>query len=217
MAVRNLFERGTSLAKSKAGVAEGEKPSPKRQLTRDDWIDAATERLVNQSIDAVRVEPLAAAIGVSRGSFYWHFSSRKELLEAILGKWRENQTRRIVERIKQDRRLGVREQLAQLRTLRGNRKADAAAALELAIRTWARRDKLARRIVAEVDRERLDFTRSLLLEGGAEPAEADYLALLGYAYSIGESLLHDVITEDQISRCRGHILSQQIAALAAPD
>jgi AcrR family transcriptional regulator len=201
----------------KAGSATGRKPSAKRQLTRDDWIDAATQRLVNQSIDAVRVEPLAAEIGVSRGSFYWHFSSRKELLEAILGKWRENQTRRIVERIKQDRRLGVREQLTQLRTLRGSRNADAAAALELAIRAWARRDKLARRIVAEVDRERLEFTRSLLLEGGAEPAEAEYLALLGYAFSIGESMLHDVITEDQITRCRGHILKEQIGVLDPAD
>jgi len=205
------------LATSKAQGAGSANPSERRSLTRDDWIDAATQRLVDMSVDAVRVEPLAAEIGVSRGSFYWHFKSRKELLEGILGKWRENQTRRIVERIKQDRRLGVREQLAQLRTLPSNRKADAAAALELAIRAWARRDKLAKRIVAEVDRERLEFTISLMMEGGADETEARYLGLLGYAYTIREAMLQEVITEAQIRSCRAHILNQQIEALKTPE
>jgi AcrR family transcriptional regulator len=187
-------------------------------LTRDDWIEAATTRLVNMSIDAVRVEPLAAEIGVSRGSFYWHFKSRKELLEAILATWRENQTRRIVERIRQDRRLGVRDQLTQLRTIRArSRRADEAAALELAIRAWARRDKLAKRAVEQVDQERTEFTVSLMLEGGATQADAEYLAMLGYAYTIGESVLHHVMTDEQIERCRAHILAAQIGALQDPN
>lgn len=199
---------------ARAVERQGEPAAARRSLTRDDWIDAATSRLVNMSIDAVRVEPLAAQIGVTRGSFYWHFKSRKELLEAILAKWRENQTRRIVERIKQDRRLGVREQLAQLRTLRSrSRRVDEAAALELAIRAWARRDKLAKQIVEQVDRERAEFTMSLMLEGGARRADAEYLALLGYAYTIGESLLSGVMSEAQIEACRSHILKAQLAAL----
>ncbi|MCI3132226.1 TetR/AcrR family transcriptional regulator [Phenylobacterium aquaticum] len=197
------------------GAARATGPA-KRQLTRDDWIDAATQRLVNMSVDAVRVEPLAAEIGVSRGSFYWHFKSRKELLEAILAKWRENQTRRIMERIKQDRRLGVSEQLAQLRELPSSRRAEVAAALELAIRAWARRDKLAKRVVSEVDRERMEFTISLMIEGGTEESQARFLGLLGYAYTIGESLLHEVITEEQVRDCRAHILEVQIAALKDP-
>ena len=53
-----------------------------RRLTRQDWIDAAINRLLKTGVDAVRVEPLADEIGVSRGSFYWHFKSRGELLEA---------------------------------------------------------------------------------------------------------------------------------------
>lgn len=197
------------------GAARAKGPA-KRPLTRDDWVDAATRRLVNMSVDAVRVEPLAAEIGVSRGSFYWHFKSRKDLLEAILAKWRENQTRRIVERIKQDRRLGVREQLAQLRVLPSSRKADVAAALELAIRAWARRDKLAKRVVSEVDRERMEFTVSLMIEGGADESVARYLGLLGYAYTIGESMLQEVITEEQVRNCRAHILGAQIGALKDP-
>ncbi len=89
----------------------------KRRLTREDWIEAATHRLVKRSIDAVRVEPLADDLKVSRGSFYWHFKSRSELLEAILTTWQERQTRRIVERIRQDRLMSPAEQLERLRKL----------------------------------------------------------------------------------------------------
>lgn len=49
--------------------------SRKRRLTREDWIEAATKRLISRSIDAVRVESLATEMKVSRGSFYWHFKS----------------------------------------------------------------------------------------------------------------------------------------------
>jgi AcrR family transcriptional regulator len=197
-------------SKTTADVPAGRKKS----LTRDDWIGAAIKRLVNLSVDAVRVEPLAAEIGVSRGSFYWHFKSRRDLLEGILAKWRENQTRRIVERIRQDRRLGLREQMVQLRLIRGSRGADAASALELAIRAWARRDPQARRVVEEVDRERLEFTASLLREGGASVEEAESLSLLSYAYAIGESLLQNVVTDDQVARCRAFVLNAQFATFS---
>ena len=124
----------------------------KRRLTREDWIEAATHRLVKRSIDAVRVEPLADDLKVSRGSFYWHFKSRSELLEAILTTWQERQTRRIVERIRQDRLMSPAEQLERLRKLPPRTKSTReAAALELAIRAWARRDPLARRVVDEDD------------------------------------------------------------------
>lgn len=190
----------------------------KRQLTRDDWVEAAMERLVTMGVDAVRVEPLAASIGVSRGSFYWHFKSRQDLLEAILLRWRDTQTRRIVERIKEDRRLGPREQLGRLRTLPSRtRRSEDAATVELAIRAWARRDKMARRMVLEVDRERVGFSSSLMLEGGATPGDAEHLAFLGYAYSLGEALLRDVASEEVLERCRDLIRDAQVAALSTPE
>ncbi|MBN9052008.1 MAG: TetR/AcrR family transcriptional regulator [Rhizobiales bacterium] len=182
----------------------------KRRLTREDWIEAATHRLVKRSIDAVRVEPLADDLKVSRGSFYWHFKSRSELLEAILTTWQERQTRRIVERIRQDRLMSPAEQLERLRKLPPRTKSTReAAALELAIRAWARRDPLARRVVDAVDAERIDFTRSLIADTGADKNEADYWSMIGYAYTLGESLLREGMTDKQISECRARLLKAQ--------
>lgn len=182
----------------------------KKRLTREDWVEAATLRLVKRSIDAVRVEPLADDLKVSRGSFYWHFRSRAELLDAILTTWQERQTRRIVERIRQDRHLSAEQQLAKLRGLPARTKSTReAAALELAIRAWARRDNSARRVVEAVDAERIDFTQSLIAEAGAESAESRYWALIGYAYTLGESLLRERMSDQEILECRSRLLKSQ--------
>ena len=62
------------------------------QLTPESWIDAATDVLVDQGIDHVRVDVLATRLGVTRGSFYWHFKDREELLRSVLKAWRERAT-----------------------------------------------------------------------------------------------------------------------------
>lgn len=181
-----------------------------RRLTRQDWIDAAINRLLKTGVDAVRVEPLADEIGVSRGSFYWHFKSRGELLEAILDQWRENQTQRIMNRIRRDEKLEPIQRLVRLRMLPPRTRLSAdAAAFELAIRAWALRDKLARRIVERVDAERVKFTASLLLDAGMPAADAGFWALIGYGYTVGESLLRANMTDDQIVGCRTRLLAAQ--------
>ena len=60
-----------------------------RRLDREDWIAAGLDALERGGVDAVAVVPLARALGVTRGSFYWHFSSRDELLEAVLARWED--------------------------------------------------------------------------------------------------------------------------------
>ena len=192
------------------------KDKPKRRLTREDWVEAATHRLVKRSIDAVRVEPLADDLNVSRGSFYWHFRSRGDLLEAILAAWQERQTRRIVERIRQDRLLSAEQQLIKLRGLPARTKSTKeAAALELAIRAWARRDTSARRVVEAVDAERIDFTQSLIHDAGADSKEARFWALIGYAYTLGESLLRERMSDQEIQECRARLLESQSTSFKA--
>jgi AcrR family transcriptional regulator len=182
----------------------------RQRLSRQDWIDAAIDRLVNKGVDAVRVEPLAAEIGVSRGSFYWHFKSRRELLDAILDSWRERQTRRIMERIRLDRNLEPVRRVAKLRMLPPRSRLSAkAAAFELAVRAWALRDKPARRIVDQVDGERVKFTTSLLIDATMPEGEVEYWALIGYAYTLGESLLRTNMTDRQIIECRARLLAMQ--------
>jgi len=56
-------------------------------VDRTVWLDAARAILIEQGIDAVKVEPLAAMLEISRSSFYWHFKNRQKLLDALLGYW----------------------------------------------------------------------------------------------------------------------------------
>lgn len=70
--------------------AESSAPAaPRAQLTPDDWVRAATDLLVTKSIDAVRVDVLAKQLDVTRGSFYWHFKNRDDLLHQVLQDWSE--------------------------------------------------------------------------------------------------------------------------------
>jgi len=60
-----------------------------KDLNRSDWLKAARIALLKGGVEAVRVEKLARKLHVTKGSFYWHFKDREQLLEALLGEWEE--------------------------------------------------------------------------------------------------------------------------------
>ena len=70
----------------------GQKASGRRRLTRDDWITAALAAIADGGLAAVGVEPLAARLGATKGSFYWHFENRDALLEAAIRRWEKETT-----------------------------------------------------------------------------------------------------------------------------
>ena len=71
----------------------------KTARTPQDWIDAATEVLTERGIDSVRLDALARQLEVTRGSFYWHFRDREELLRRVLQSWRERNTEQLTHRL----------------------------------------------------------------------------------------------------------------------
>ena len=68
-------------------MATATRAAPKKRLGRQDWIQAALDAIASGGLAAVAVEPLARKLGVTKGSFYAHFSSRDELIEAALESW----------------------------------------------------------------------------------------------------------------------------------
>jgi len=82
------------------------------RLTRDDWVAAAYERFTEQGVDAIAVEPVARAVGATKGSFYWHFADRAALVDAVLDRWEDLQTEALI--AEAERALGPREKLEQL-------------------------------------------------------------------------------------------------------
>ncbi|MGW5054106.1 TetR/AcrR family transcriptional regulator [Actinokineospora sp. NPDC004072] len=85
---------------------------PKPRLSRESWITAALRALAAGGVAAVAVDPLASALGVTRGSFYWHFADRRALLEAALEWWEQEGTTALIEQVEPI--ADPRERLAEL-------------------------------------------------------------------------------------------------------
>jgi len=153
------------------------------QLSAKDWLDQGLKALTKSGFTALKAEPLAKAMGVSRGSFYWHFADIAAFRAAILKHWREVAAEQIIANL--EAASDHEDPLALLlRQAFGSR-----LALETAVRTWATVDAAARAAVQAIDRRRLDYVARLLRGAGltAEAAQARaqilYWAFIGSAMS----------------------------------
>ena len=163
----------------------------KTQLTPQDWIAAATELLVHRSIDAVRVDVLSKQLQVTRGSFYWHFADRDDLLQRLLLSWQQAQTEQIIARY---RKQGVEAEalITELVELPFHgRAAMKGASVELAIRAWARRDDTARMVVDTVDAKRLTYIEECFASLGFDTEAARARAFMLNSYMLAESLFRN--------------------------
>jgi AcrR family transcriptional regulator len=190
---RGFLQSAPMPASSAAAAPRKARPRPdadaqRAALTPERWIEAATEVLVDQGIDHVRVDVLATQLGVTRGSFYWHFKDREELLRAVLASWRESATIALTQRLEQAQ-ADPRQQLRDVLSLpfRG-RAAARAARIELAIRAWARRDTMARYAVDEADAARLAHIAQIFSSMGFSLTEARARAVMAYGLVVAESL-----------------------------
>src|SRR6186713_1475537 len=153
------------------------------QLSAKDWLDQGLKTLANDGFTALKAEPLAKAMGVSRGSFYWHFADIAAYHAAILARWHEVAAEQIIANVeaasKDDNPLAL-----LLRRVFSER-----LTLERAVRSWASVDPAARAAVQAIDRRRLNYVEGLLAQSGlsAELARARaqilYWAFLGFALS----------------------------------
>src|SRR5437660_4280584 len=151
------------------------------QLSAKDWLDQGVRTLAQQGFTALKAEPLAKAMGVSRGSFYWHFADISAFHTAVLKRWREVAAEQIIADLERasDNALAL-----LLRRAFGGK-----LALERAVRSWATVDPSARSAVQAIDRRRLEYIESLLRSARLAPATARaraqilYWAFLGFALS----------------------------------
>ncbi len=148
-------------------------------------MDAALDVLAQRGIDAVSVEPLARSLGVTKGSFYWHFRDRSALLEAMLRRWEEVSTQAVMEEV--EAVPGGAER--KLRALFAIALGSARMALETSLRLWARREPRARRAVERVDRRRMRYLQGLFEALGLEPGEARARSFLAYSTLFGDHFI----------------------------
>jgi AcrR family transcriptional regulator len=181
-----VWMESSPVARRKVALAEAP-PARSGPLDAGAWVMAALDVLASEGIDSVRVEPLAKALHVTKGSFYWHFADRRALIDALLAQWAEGRIAAIREQAPRDgdAALALR-RLADLHTRRSNARG---LAIELAIRALARNDEAAARAVQAVDAERLHLVRALFERIGWPQREAAARAVMVYAFLFGQSLL----------------------------
>lgn len=155
------------------------------QKSQQDWVNGAIAALGDGGIDAVRVEPLAKALGVSKGSFYHHFTNRRALLLALLDQWEQLGTSAIIDEVEaaSDEPAG---QLAALVHISCTPDA-LGDSVETSIRAWAATDEIARGAVARVDQRRLDYVTDLLVSAGLKKSQAKRRAAMFYRVIIGDT------------------------------
>jgi AcrR family transcriptional regulator len=160
-----------------------------QRLTAKDWIEKAESELAKSGINAVRVEPLAKKLNVTKGSFYWHFNSRKDLLDQVINQWRLRSTQAIIERLTYTTMEPV-DRLRELLMLpyKRTKKIDGSN-LELAIRNWAQQDNQVKSVLDEVDNHRLAFIAKNFEALGVNKNEAEVKALRFYCTMQGISIL----------------------------
>jgi AcrR family transcriptional regulator len=153
------------------------------QLSAQDWLDHGLKALATRGFSALKAEPLAKEMGVSRGSFYWHFADIGAFHAAILKHWREVAAEAIIANV--EAAAGNDDPLTVLLRQVFSEKL----ALERAVRSWAAFDVEARYAVMAIDRRRLDYVERLIRARGVAPdiaqtrAQILYWAFLGYALS----------------------------------
>lgn len=153
------------------------------QLSAKDWLNQGLKALASHGFTALKAEPLAKTLGVSRGSFYWHFPDVGAFHAAILAHWREVAAEQIIANVEAASKDAEPLQLL-LRRVFGER-----LALENAVRTWASVDPAARAAVLAIDRRRLGYVEDLLTQSGLPAGTARsraqilYWTFLGFALS----------------------------------
>jgi AcrR family transcriptional regulator len=141
-------------------------PARVGSLHPDDWIRAAQARLAGHGVESVRVEVLARDLGVSKGSFYWHFRDRSELLEKLLARWEDGELEWLNTgggAAAAARWADFVERTADPKRMR----------MEIALRAWAREDERVAARVAAIETRKARLIADVLRDVGFTEAAAD--------------------------------------------
>jgi AcrR family transcriptional regulator len=185
MSLANVPE-GISSARRRARAARAGKLAESNgkngNLSKEDWLNAALAVLNEEGVNAVKVLPLSKRLGVTRGSFYWHFDDRDELLREVLRHWDEELTGTVIAHAS-GLEVSPREKLQDVLT---NVLLNRRNIYDTAISAWGAFDEEAAKVYNRVIRKRLRFLSTILAEAGIEKKEAAFRARLVLGFVLSE-------------------------------
>jgi AcrR family transcriptional regulator len=156
------------------------KLEPKNRLSAADWEQAALDMLAESGVAAVAVEALARRLGVTKGSFYWHFSTREALLQAALERWERRDERDVLAPIEavSDPRERIRALIREVSHRHPSHAVFAALLKSVDLPS-------IRPFVERVSQRRIEFVTDAFRQAGFDPVTAANRARLAYSAYVG--------------------------------
>ena len=152
-------------------------------LSKEDWVRAALFAIADGGTSKVAVEPLAVQLGATKGSFYWHFRNRDELIAEALEFWEREETDEVIETV--SRIADPSERLRRLLAIAiGSEEGDAAGQADVGLLAAAN-DPVVGPVLRRVADKRLDFLEQCFREIGFTPAQSRHRARLAYSAFLG--------------------------------
>ncbi|MGW0775672.1 TetR/AcrR family transcriptional regulator [Streptomyces sp. NPDC002835] len=184
---------------------------------RERWVEEGLRALAAGGVDAVRVEALAKALGVTKGGFYGYFADRGALLTEMLDAWERECVDDVFDRIeKEGGDVLDKVRLAGQLTF----SCDRLLPIDLAVRDWARRDPAVADRLRRVDNRRMQLLRDAISTFCSDPDEVEARSLLAFCMAIGSHFLaadHPGRTRDQVKARAGDLLLNRSPGSPADD
>lgn len=162
------------------------------KLNRQRWLTAGLETLASEGPEGLRIMPIAERLGVTKGSFYWHFKSLEDYQRALLEEWERCYTQDAIVCLEQEKT----DDATKLRAwITGGAYADFS--LDRAIRTWALSNPAVREVRMRVDHERMAFLAKLLRGVGWPSDDAQTLGQWTYCAWVGYGMFDGGMTSEK--------------------
>ena len=172
------------------------KPNNIKRVSKDQWLTKAREALEASGIEAVKIERLAKALGISRSGFYWHFKNRQDLLEHLLDYWVRRYTGILTDNpdvIKLDpkkRLLTIMEMIRDKHLTK----------YDLAMTSWAKSNSQVHKVVRKVVKMRLDYLQLIFAGLGFIGDELEMRTRLFVCYHSWEDTMFPDLSDQKHSK-----------------
>jgi AcrR family transcriptional regulator len=153
-------------------------------LSRTDWVEAALLALEAGGMPAVAVEPLAKQLGATKGSFYWHFKDRADLIDAVVERWERRYITDGISRLSE-----IDDPRARLERLFKVAVTPGTGRIDVALTEAAKTNAGVAETVRRVQERRVEFLAGIYEQLGLAPHNARQLAVLALLAQVGMAVV----------------------------
>lgn len=151
---------------------------PKTRHSREDWLALALNVLAEEGRAKIEIEYLAQRLGVTRGSFYAHFSDRRDFVASVASYWADTLTATVLDNLSQTPEIGEEKLLILMQSIKDHRLDK----YDIVMRAWALDEPLVAEQVEKVDEARFEFIKSVFTEMGFTGEELETRSMIFQVY-----------------------------------